>query len=506
MLHSTSSRNQVALSAVCLSALMFGLEISSVPTILPTLEQLSSADFRQLQWVMNAYTTAMTACLMAMGALADRFGRKRVFLAGQVVFGVASLACGLADSPSMLIGARALQGAAAAALLTCQIAVLSHQFRDGRERALAFGWWGVTFGVGLGFGPLIGGLTAVVLGWEWVFLVHVILAAVAVILIQVGVEESTDPHALRLDVAGMVTLSLAVFCLVYLITRGRMPGPGDISGLALAALGVACFSAFVVVETRVARPMFDFTAFRTTNFSGALLASAGMNFSFWPFIIYLPVYFQGVLGLDSLDAGLCLLAYTLPPLLAPPIAERLLLHFGPQVVIPLGLVIIGCGFVLMRAAALGGDASWVDMLPGCILAGSGLGLANTTATNTASAALPPERAGMASGMNMSASMIALAINIALMGFILLQGTQAGLERLLPAATGDELSLLAESVAAGGEAAAAGAGLPIALVRQSLVHGFDWVMLYGAGGVWLFAAICKLVFGSAKRSGPAPCDR
>ncbi|PIK73872.1 MFS transporter, partial [Methylobacterium frigidaeris] len=125
--------------------------------MLPTLEQVLPADFRELQWIMNAYTIAMTTWLMAMGALADRFGRKRVFLAGIGVFGAASLICGLAASAALLIAARFLQGTSAAAMLACQIAVLSHQFRDGPDRGVAFGWWGIIFGIGLGFGPLVGG-------------------------------------------------------------------------------------------------------------------------------------------------------------------------------------------------------------------------------------------------------------------------------------------------------------------------------------------------------------
>src|SRR3546814_5867085 len=133
----TSTRNRLALAAICLSALMVGLEISSIPAILPTLEQVLPANFQQLQWIMNAYTIAMTACLMAAGALADRFGRKRVFLGGVLVFGISSLACGLAASAPVLIAARFVQGAGGAVMLACQIALLSHHFRVGRERGMA---------------------------------------------------------------------------------------------------------------------------------------------------------------------------------------------------------------------------------------------------------------------------------------------------------------------------------------------------------------------------------
>lgn len=490
-------QNEAALAAICLSALMLGLEISSIPSILPTLEQVLPADFRQLQWIMNAYTIAMTSCLMAMGALADRFGRKRIFMTGIAVFGLASLTCGWAASAPILIVARALQGASGAAMLACQIAVLSHQFRHGPERGRAFGWWGVVFGLGLGFGPLIGGLIVAWVSWDWVFLVHGLLALVTLALARVGIVESSDPHSVRIDLAGMATLSLAVFCLVFLITQGRGLTGADPLGLTLAAFGVLSLLAFVMVETRIARPMFDFGAFRLRAFSGALLGSVGMNFSFWPFVIYLPIYVHAVLGLDSVTAGLALLAYTLPTLVVPPFAERMLMRHGPAFVIPLGLFAIGLGFVAMWLSATGDGAAWWTMLPGCLLAGLGLGLTNTPVTNTATAALPAERAGMASGMDMSARIISLALNIALMGFILLEGIRFSLGRFGFPDDGAALGRLAELIAAGNLSAAEDGGADLATARAALTQGFGWVMLYGAFWAWGLSALSLLIFGRRK---------
>lgn len=488
----TSSRNKVALAAVCLSSLMFGLEISSIPAILPTLEQVLSADFQQIQWIMNAYTIAMTAFLMASGALADRFGRKRVFMAGIAVFGVSSVACGLATNAPILIVARFVQGASGAAMLACQIAVLSHQFRDGRERSMAFSWWGIVFGTGLGFGPLVGGLTVAVLSWEWVFLVHGLMAVIALVLARTSVVESSDPHAVRIDLAGMLTLSLGVFCLVYLITKGQALRLDDPVGLGVAILGVVSLIIFAVVEMKVARPMFDFAAFRNPCFSGAVLGSTGMNFSFWPFVIYLPIYFQAVLGYDSVTAGLVLLGYTLPTLVAPPFGERLLLRYGPRFIIPFGLLVIGTGFILMWIAVSGDHASGLTMLAGSIVAGTGLGLMNTPVTNTATASVPAERAGMASGMDMSARMISLAINIALMGFILLRGIRADLGSGVSAAPA--LAALAETVAAGNLNAAEAGGITQSIARQALAKGFGWVMLYAVLCAWVLSALSFVVLG------------
>ena len=494
----SSSKNSFALAAVCLSALMLGLEITSIPSILPTLERVLPADFRQLQWIMNAYTIAMCAVLMAMGALGDRFGRKRIFMSGVVVFGIASLICGLATSAPLLIAARFLQGLSAAAMLACQVAVLSHQFRDGAERGKAFGWWGIIFGIGLGFGPIVGGGIITLASWQWVFLIHVAIAAVTILFAQKGVEESSDPQATRIDLAGMVTLSIAVFGIVYLLTQGQELGLTSPVALAILAVSIASFALFVLVENRIARPMFDFSALRIRRLSGALLGSSGMNFSFWPFVIYLPIYLQAVLGYDAIAAGLTVLAYTVPTIVVPPLAERLLLRRGPGVVIPFGLFTIGAGFVLLHFVTTSDHANWMTLLPGCIIAGIGLGFTNTPVTNTATAAVPAERAGMASGMDMSARFISLSVNIAIMGLILLSGVYAHLAQALPQLpTETTLRALADAVSAGNLAVAETHGFSITNARDALAHGIGWVTLYGAVSAWCLALMSFLVFGGKK---------
>ncbi len=491
------SRSAMALAAVCLSALMFGLEISSVPAILPTLEQVLHADFRQLQWIMNAYTIGVTMVLMATGALADRFGRKRVFIASIAAFSLSSLACGMTENVSVLIGARFLQGLSGGAMLVCQIAILSHQFRTARERGMAFGWWGIVSGVGLGFGPIIGGAIVALWSWEWVFLVHVALGVGTWLLAAGGVGESRDPEAARLDIAGMVTLSVAVFCLAFFITQG--PELGFVGPAALLILGVsvASFIAFVFAEKLNTRPMFDFSVFRIRPFSGAIIGSAAMNISFWPFMIYLPIWFQAGLGYDSVTAGLGLLAYTLPALVVPPLAERLSLRYQPRLVIPAGLFTIGLGFMLMKLGSGIESASWLTMLPGCILAGIGLGLTNTPVTNTTTGAVSPARSGMASGIDMSARMISLAINIPIMGFILVEGVRASLLANLPSGADiNALQSLAEKIAAG--TAGAAQGVSEELVHQALADGFGLVMLYAGTSVWVLAAISFMIFGPARK--------
>jgi hypothetical protein len=335
-----------------------------------------------------------------------------------------------------------------------------------------------------------------------VFLVHAPIAMLALVLVIAGVDESRDPQRRRLDVLGIISLSLAVLGLSWFITQGA--GVGFSSGSAITSLIVAMvsFIVFVVAQRRHADPMFDFSVFRIRRFSGALLGSAGMNFSFWPFMIYLPLYFQNSLGYASIGTGLALLAYTLPTLIVPPFGERLALRYRPDVVIPAGLFTIGLGFLLMKWGSSVTHASWLTMLPGCLIAGIGLGLTNTPVTNTTTGSVPSERAGMASGIDISARMISLAINIALMGFVLVEGILSSLRDQLSGSPDEvQLRLLAENISAGNSAVLGqtGQGATIALdvANSALAHGFGWVMLYGGIAAWVLVVASWVVFRSGK---------
>lgn len=242
--------------------------------------------------------------------------------------------------------------------------------------------------------------------------------------------------------------------------------------------------------------MFDASVFRIRTFSGAIIGSAAMNISFWPFMIYLPIWYQAGLGYGSLAAGLSLLAYTLPTLVVPPFAERLSLRYRPGLVIPGGLFTIGLGFLLMKSGSAATEPSWLTMMPGALLSGIGLGFTNTPVSNTTTGAVSSDRAGMASGIDMSARMISLAINIAVMGFILFNGVFSHLKSVLPSSmAADDLRLAAERISAGNIASLP--DIPAATVHDALVQGFGAVMLYGAVGVWLMAAASFLVFGHWK---------
>ncbi|KAA8560834.1 Multidrug resistance protein Stp [Pseudomonas extremaustralis] len=485
-----TARHGLALTAVCLVALMFGLEISSVPVILPTLEQQLGTGFQDAQWIMNAYTLACTSVLMAAGTLADRFGRRRMLVLCLWLFGLASLACGLAEDASLLITARFVQGIGAGAMMICQFAILSHLFREPTARARAFAIWGVIAGVGLGFGPMIGALILAIADWRWVFLVHVPLTLFTLVLLRISVQESRDPAAHRLDIAGMLTLTLSVFALVYVITQGSEHGFGTPAMLGWAALSGLGLLLFITVELRSAHPMFDFSVFRIQRFNGALMGSIGMNFSFWPFMIYLPLYFQAGLGYDTLTTGAALLAYTLPTLLVPPLAERLALRYGAERIIPLGLGLMAAGFLAMAAVNAAEHPRIGLVLLSCVIAGVGLALTNSPTTNTTTGSVSADRAGMASGIDLSARLITLALNIALMGLVLLLGISHRLAEVLPATTAMDWPAISQQIAAG---KLESRGLAFNDAQAALRHGAGWAMLFAGLGACGLAMLSRYFF-------------
>lgn len=500
-----SVKNQIALVAICLATLMFSLEISSVPVILPTLEKILNANLRDMQWIMNIYTIGCTTVLMAAGTLADRYGRKRILIITLILFGISSLICGVAENITVLVISRFFQGISGGSMLICQVATLSHQFQEGKERSRAFGIWGIILGVGLGFGPIIGGAIIAIWSWQWVFLIHTPIAFLAAALVYGYVDESKDPAAKKIDIWGMLTLSVTVFGLTYFITQGPDLGFTSPTALSIIITSIISFILFLWVEKTNPYPMFDFSVFKIRNFSGAILGSIGMNFSFWPFIIYLPIYFQSYLGYDVVTVGLSLLAYTLPTLIIPPLAEYLSVRYRSGIIIPIGLFVIGLGFILMRYGSIADNASWLTMLPGSLLAGIGLGLTNTPVTNTTTSSVSPNRSGMASGIDMSARLITLSINIALMGFILVKGIFSHLNTSFSGAINKTtLQSISEKIAAGNFSALTrefpkliSLGSSQSILHAALAHGFEMVLWYGGIGVWILALISFILFNPRK---------
>lgn len=269
----TGRRARVLLCASGVS-FMIMLDSNIVAVSLPSIARDLNATFADIEWVVSAYVLTFAALLMPSGALADRFGRRRMLTVGLAIFTLASLLCGLAPSALILNGARAVQGMGAAIELSAALAVLGHEFR-GAERAKAFGFWGTVVGVAVAVGPLVGGLITSGFGWRWAFLVNLPFGAALIWLAIDAVQESRDPDAQRLDIAGMLSFGGGLFCLIWaLIGANRIGWSAEATRAKLLA-SVILFALFVAAELIQKRPMVDFALFRKRSFLGASFAMLG---------------------------------------------------------------------------------------------------------------------------------------------------------------------------------------------------------------------------------------
>jgi EmrB/QacA subfamily drug resistance transporter len=405
------------LGAVCVATFMLLLDITIVNVALPDIARDLRSSFSDLQWVIDAYALSLAALLLTAGSLADLFGRRLLFTAGLGLFTAASLLCALASSPLFLELARALQGIGAAAMFATSLALLAATFQ-GRERGTAFGVWGATTGAAVAVGPLVGGVLTESVGWESIFLINVPIGIGAIAVTLTRVEESRDPDAAGVDWAGLVTFSAGLFLLIFALVRGNPEGWGSPLIVSFLIGAVVLLCAFVVVERHQARPMFDLTLLRKPAFTGASIAAFALSASLFSMFLYMTLYIQNALGYSPLQAGLRFLPVTLLSFFVAPIAGKLSARFPVRLMIGVGLGLVGLGLILM--ARLDADSAWTVLLPGFLFAGVGVGLINPPLASTAVGVVPPERAGMGSGINSTFRQIGIATGIAGLGALFQQ--------------------------------------------------------------------------------------
>src|SRR3954451_13457034 len=262
------ARKWWTLVAVCTATFMLLLDITIVNVALPAIERALDASFSDLQWVVDAYALGLATCVLTAGALADLFGRKRLFLIGVVLFTIASAACGIANDPLFLIVARGIQGIGGAIMFATALALISQEFH-GRERGPAFGIWGATVGGAVAIGPLAGGVLTSWLSWRWIFLVNLPIGVGAVLLSMRQLRESRDPDHSRLDPIGLVTLIGGLLCLILALIEGNERGWSSALILSLFGAAAVLLIVFVISQTREATTMVDLNLFARPAFVGA---------------------------------------------------------------------------------------------------------------------------------------------------------------------------------------------------------------------------------------------
>ncbi len=461
------------LIAVCVTTFMLLLDITIVNVALPSIQRRLNADLTGLQWVVDAYALALAALILTAGALADRFGRRLLFMFGVVVFTSASLLCGLAWNITALDVSRGLQGIGGAALFATALALIGHEYR-GADRYGAIAVWGATVGAAVASGPLVGGILTDALGWRWVFFVNVPVGAFALLIARTRMVESRDVGSVRTDFAGLVTFTAALFLIVFGLLRGNAEGWG--SGVIVSTLvaGVALLVVFVIVEARQERPMLDISLFRRPAFVGVSVATFAIAAGMFALFPYLSIYLQDILGASPLGAGLRFLPLTAFVFFVPLATRGVVQRVQPWVFPSAGLLLVAIALLLMHGLTSG--SRWTALLPGFIVGGIGIGLANPSLAASALRTVDPARSGMASGINNTFRLAGVSIGVAALGAILEDRVSTSL-----ALTAHIHSRgLAAAVSSSGTRAVAGRpGLEHSAVI-AFVSGLNTVLLVGAG--------------------------
>ncbi len=400
------------LVAVCLGTFMLLLDITIVNVALPDIQRALHSSFSDLQWVVDAYALTLAAFLLTAGSLADMYGRRLLYLVGLAVFTSASVLCGFAASTLMLQLSRGLQGVGGAIMFAVSLALLADAFR-GRDRGVAFGVWGTVTGLAVAIGPLLGGVLTSGLSWRYIFFVNVPIGIAAVAITMTRVAESRSPQASRPDWPGFAVFTVALSSLVYGLIESNQRSFTDPLVLGCLAAAAALLALFVVVERRSAHPMFDLSLFRLPTFSAGSVAAFGLSASIFAMLLYLVLYLQDILGYSPLGTGVRLMYISGAVLVAATVAGRLSSRVPVRLLIGPGLIIVGVSLLLMRG--LNAGSSWTHLIPGMIVGGIGIGLVNPPLASTAVGVVPPQRAGMASGINSTFRQVGIATGIALLG-------------------------------------------------------------------------------------------
>jgi EmrB/QacA subfamily drug resistance transporter len=403
-----------------MSLLIVGLDNTIVNVALPSIGRELHTSVSGLQWAVDAYTLVLASLLMLSGSMADRFGRRRVFELGLVLFTLGSLLCSAAPSEGWLIVFRMLQAVGGSMLNPVAMSIIRNVFTDARERAQAIGMWGATVGISLALGPVLGGVLVQSVGWRSIFWINIPVGITALALTMRFVPESRAPHPRRLDPVGQLLVIVLLGSLTYAIIES--PSAGPTQSLVLFALAAAALAYLVAYERRRIEPLLELRFFRSVPFSSASAIAVCAFAALGGFLFLNTLYLQEVRHYSALTAGLYTLPIAVMTLVFAPLSGRLVGRRGPRVSLLVGGSGIALGALLMTG--LTQHTSITSLLPAYFIFGLGFGTINPPITNTAVLGMPPEQAGVAAAVASTSRQVGQTLGVAVAGAIAAGGAFA----------------------------------------------------------------------------------
>lgn len=501
---SVARRRQLTLLAMCISQGMILLDVTIVNIALPSIQRQLHMSPGRLEWVISAYALSLATLIPLGGTLGDRYGRKRVFLVGMVVFMAGTAACALSPSDLALIGARVVQGVGGAVMSALTLSILTETFPSD-VRAAAIGTWAAVAGLGFGSGPVIGGLLLSVFGWSSVFWVNVPLAVAGLVLAVAVVTESRDPVARRLDVVGVVTSAAGLLGLTYGLIESSSLGWGSWGVVVPIVAGCALLVAFVVHEHRTADPMLPPRLLHAPSFvtgcSVYLLVYVGLAGAMY----YATLLFQDVKGWSALETGLSWLAMNVPFLVVAQLSGRLNHRCRSATVVGVGCVAGGVGIVVLGLASASTPVVLAEA--GYVLLGAGFGALVPGIANVAMRDVPPGVSGAASGILNTCRQVGTSVGLAVLGAVGVSVAVASwASRSASLAAGAHAAAQQGQRVAGGQIGAVtgalGAGARGPAV-DAFVQGYHAALVVGGGCVVLAAVVTVVGLRGRRAEAPVP---
>ncbi len=474
------------LGVLCIAVLTVVLDNTVLNVAIPSLTRELDAGTSDIQWMINAYSLVQSGLLLTAGSAADRYGRKKMLVAGLALFGVGSLVAGLAESTGQLIAARAGMGVGGALLMTTVLAVAIQIFTP-EEQPKAIGIWAAVNSLGFAAGPLLGGFMLDHFWWGAIFLINLPVAVLALVAVVALVPESKNPQGDRPDLLGAVLSTIGMASLVFAIISG--PEHGWTSGrvLVTATAAIVVLAAFAYWESRIPYPMLDLHFFRNRQFTGAIAGGVLITFGMGGSLFLLTQHMQFVLGYEPLEAGLrtAPLALMIVVLNFTGVAAKCAARLGTPLAIGLGMAVMAGG---LASIALMPSGEYSGTLLGLVLIGAGAAVASPAMSHAILSAIPPEKAGVGGGINGMVGELGTGLGVAVLGAVL----NARFAALIPVA----------AVSLPGALAAAGSDGERARITDAFAAGLETSQLVGAGAVLLGGLVAAGLLRRAERAESA----